>query len=279
MRKIIIHGATNIGKALYFRLDYIFDVVAFIDRSIAAKETNFCGVPIYGSFQLVPDKNVDFIFVMARDYDGVCDEYRKMRIPVKIKVLSMLYGHELNKQTLFFALANEIYRKKINGSVVELGVDFGDTAKYLNLVFEDRTFYLFDTFEGFPTDQVQYERSLGTMVEKMTDFYNDRSTQDKVLGKMFYPEKCVIKKGIFPDSLNGLEDNFALVHIDCDLSKPIYDALEYFYPRMSDGGYLCVHDYHNPNYPGVHQVVKDFVDKYNASMVPIPSYLGVVICK
>jgi len=171
------------------------------------------------------------------------------------------------------------YYQNISGSVAELGVFQREFAKYINEVYSDRTLYLFDTFEGFSNADVEHERSLNTMTEDMVHRFDKSSKEADVLKKMFYPKQCVIKKGVFPDSLEGLEDTFAFVHIDCDLSKPIHDALEYFYPRLSTGGFVCVHDYFNPKFPGVRSVVRDFVERQRAKMVPVLGYNGAIIRK
>ena len=49
-----------------------------------------------------------------------------------------------------------------------------------------------------------------------------------------------ICQGLFPVSLtdNHYELKFAFVHIDADLYKPIFDGLEFFYPRLSQGGFI-----------------------------------------
>ena len=54
----------------------------------------------------------------------------------------------------------------------------------------------------------------------------------------------IVKKGIFPDTTLGLENNkYCLVSLDCDLYQPILDGWRYFYPRMSPGGYVFLHDH------------------------------------
>ena len=150
-------------------------------------------------------------------------------------------------------------RRGVPGSVAELGVDYGDTAKYINLYFPDRTCYLFDTFSGF--DQRDKDESQA-LTPELLEFYNARSNAERVLERMFYPEQCVVKAGYFPESLEGLEDNFAFVHIDCDLYNPILAGLEYFYPRLNKGGYIAVHDFYNILYPQAKEAVRDFADKY-----------------
>jgi len=278
MKKAIVHGANIFGKEFYMRSNYIFDICAFIDRGIGEKE--FYGIPIYNKFHSLPDKNVDYIFVAAGDYDGVLREYERiLGKESKTRIMSILYGYQLNKQQQFFALANEVHRKNIPGAAVELGVHYGDTAKYINLIFENRKLYLFDTFEGFSEQDKEYERSLQTLNETEALKFSFTVNENDVLQRMYYPEQCVIKKGRFPESLNGLEDTFVFAHIDCDLSKPIHDALEYFYPRLSEGGYICVHDYFSSKYIGVCKVVRDFADANGAHMVPVTGYRGAIISK
>jgi Macrocin-O-methyltransferase (TylF) len=57
----------------------------------------------------------------------------------------------------------------------------------------------------------------------------------------------VLRPGYVPDTLAGLEDErFAFVLLDLDLLEPTRASLEFFYPRLSPGGYLVMHDYNNP---------------------------------
>ena len=50
--------------------------------------------------------------------------------------------------------------------------------------------------------------------------------------------------GIFPGSAKPLEDRkFALVHLDMDLYQGTLEALNWFYPRMQQGGVIITHDY------------------------------------
>ena len=48
-------------------------------------------------------------------------------------------------------VAQEIYDNNVPGSIAEVGVYKGQFAKYMNEVFPEKTLYLFDTFEGFPS--------------------------------------------------------------------------------------------------------------------------------
>jgi len=171
-------------------------------------------------------------------------------------------------------VAQEIYENNVQGEVAELGVYKGQFAKYLNQVFPDRTLYLFDTFEGFDEKDINIE--LKNEFSKGNQDFSDTSVQS-VLGKMMNRDKCIIKKGWFPDSLNGLEEKFCFVSLDADLYKPIYDGLEYFYPRLNKGGYIFIHDYNNKEYEGAKAAVREYCKKNNISYVPLSDSWGSVI--
>lgn len=174
-------------------------------------------------------------------------------------------------------LCHEILTNNVPGNIAELGVFKGKFSRYLNQHFPERSLYLFDTFEGFDKR------------DAVTEQHNNYSSADQdfsatsvqaVLNIMPYPKKCVVKKGYFPESATGLEDTFALVSLDTDLYEPIYNGLVYFYPRLSQGGYIMIHDFNNDQYKGVRDAVIRFCGEQKIGYVPIPDKAGsVVICK
>lgn len=171
-------------------------------------------------------------------------------------------------------IAEEIYSNGVPGSVAEVGVYKGMFAKFLNQVFPDKTLYLFDTFEGFDQKDVKVETSNNYSTGKQD--FSDTSAEG-VLAKMSNRDKCVIKKGWFPESLDGLEDTFCFVSLDADLYKPIYDGLEYFYPRLSKGGYIFIHDYNNKEYEGAKAAVREYCSKMNVAYTPMSDTWGSAI--
>lgn len=174
-------------------------------------------------------------------------------------------------------LSHEILSNNIPGNLAELGVFKGKFARYMNQYFPDRSFYLFDTFEGFDNRDKQTEQS-NNYSSASQDFSSTSAKQ--VLAQMPFPEKCIIKKGYFPESAMSVEDTFALVSLDTDLYEPIYNGLIFFYPRLSKGGYILIHDFNNDHYKGVRDAVKKFCKENNIGYLPIPDKAGtVIICK
>ena len=76
--------------------------------------------------------------------------------------------------------------------------------------------------------------------------FKDTSVED-VLSVIGDAANIDVRKGYFPETVQGLGDSkFAFVMIDFDKYEPTVAALEFFYPRMSLGGFIFVHDYNNP---------------------------------
>jgi O-methyltransferase len=152
----------------------------------------------------------------------------------------------------------EIYDKKIVGNVAELGIFRGEFAEKINKAFPDRKLYLFDTFEGFNKKDLEIE-ALSKYSKHQHDF--TKTNEEIVLQKMKFRENCIIRKGYFPETANGIEDKFVFVSIDADLYEPIYNGLRYFYPRLVKGGYIFVHDYNANIYVGARQAVLKYCDE------------------
>lgn len=169
---------------------------------------------------------------------------------------------------------SEIKQQNIDGNLAELGVYKGDFAKRINFLLPDKKLYLFDTFEGFDkrdtTKEVTQKYSSGQQ-----DFSD--TSEALVLSKMKKPENCIVRKGFFPDTAKGLDEIFAFVSIDADLYEPIYAGLQYFYPRLSKGGYIFIHDFSNDEYKGAREAVIRFTKEENISFVPVSDSCGTAI--
>lgn len=173
-------------------------------------------------------------------------------------------------------LVNEIRDKNIAGNVAEVGVFKGEFARLLNKCFPEKTLYLFDTFEGFNKRDFQTSDEPTSYLDSANNFKD--TNIETVLAGMTNRKNCVIKKGYFPETAAGLEtEKFCMVSLDADLYKPIYDGLNFFYPRLNKYGYIMVHDYNNAEYPGAKKAVQQFSLENGLSPIPIADGWGSVI--
>ena len=179
-------------------------------------------------------------------------------------------------------LAQEITSRKIPGDAAELGVNQGNFAKFINELLPDRTLHLFDTFEGFDQKDEIIERQNSFVNSREIDRLNSEFKQtsvELVLSKMKYPDKVEMHKGYFPSTIPDEEKTFAFVSLDTDLYQPMFEGLKYFYPRLSTGGYIMIHDYNDINCgPGIHQAVENLEKEFgHVTKIPIIDKCGTLI--
>jgi len=156
----------------------------------------------------------------------------------------------------FWLQIQRINKDKISGDIAELGVYKGESSQLLHLMAPDCTLHLFDTFEGFTGTDLQPETGVASTYS--TKNFADTSI-NKVLKKIGgNPEKIKVHAGYFPQSASEIGDvTYALVSLDADLYNPTRAGLEYFYPRLSPGGVIFIHDY-NQKWEGLMQAVDEF---------------------
>lgn len=175
--------------------------------------------------------------------------------------------------------SREIYDRNIPGAVAEAGVYQGYFAAFINRFFKDRKLYLFDTFEGFDAQDVNRDKANGYTYADASRYRG--TSVDLVLGRMPFAENVVIKKGYFPDTTEGICEQFCFVSLDMDLYQPIKAGLEYFYPRLAGGGYIFVHDCNIGDviYRGPRTALLEFAEREKTGYVMLPDNATAVITK
>lgn len=214
-----------------------------------------------------------------------CDEIRKqlkrMNIP-EHKIISGYVEISVNARILFLKRTAEEYYKYIRGggikcSVAEAGVFRGEFAKEINKYYPDKKCFLFDTFDGFDEKDVTLEQKKSLIVAN----YMKGLSEQFVYEKMPHKHMVEIRKGYFPDSAKGIDEQFCFVNLDMDLYKPIYEGIKFFYPKLISGGTLLIHDYFSDAYPNVRQAVEDYEKNYSVKLIttPIGDDMSIAIIK
>ena len=151
----------------------------------------------------------------------------------------------------------------VPGAAAELGVNRGGFARWISELLPDRTLYLFDTFTGFDPAE---SRDCG---EGFREAHRITSV-GTVLNALPHPERAAVRQGLFPGTASGLEgERFALVSLDADLEESTLAGLRFFVPRMSEGGYILLHDYNNPKLPGVRRALERY-ESENGRLPAVP---------
>lgn len=277
MKKVIIFGASGYGRKVLYSLDYTrFEVILFIDNNKDISGQEIAGIPIQTPDTL-KNYQFDIIIISLAQYEK---EMRTQLLSIGVsdnQVITYMPNTEeviWNDQrvSMLRLCIEEIKSRNIIGNMAEVGVYKGDFSKHFNHFSPDKKLYLFDTFLGFnEKDTISIDKRMESQ-EKFTN-----TNINVVRNNMPYPDQCIIKEGYFPDTASDVEDIFCLVSLDADLYKPILSGLEYFYPRLSHGGYIFVHDYGTHSWNGVKVAVDEFCEKHQISFVPLLDRCGSVI--
>jgi O-methyltransferase len=169
--------------------------------------------------------------------------------------------------TIAMALSR-VEAESIPGALAEAGVYQGHASRFIHRLAPQRRYYLFDTFAGFP------QEDLAAGVRRFRD-----TSLEAVLRTIGDTTNVAPRPGRVPETFAGLEgESFAFVLLDMDLYPPTLQALAFFYPRLSPGAYLMVHDYHNPESGwGCKRAVDEFMADKPEGVVELADMWGSVV--
>lgn len=268
MRNAIMLGAGETGKRIYSLAQKEYNIIGVVDNDSNKWGKNYLGMTVKSVQEI---KNMDFDCVVIGNLVGVADnkiQLREMGLKEESIISRYVESSVWARIGFMKGVAQICYEKKLDGAIAEVGVYQGEFAKMMNVEFYDKKFYLFDTFEGFHEEDVNEELKNNFSEASKKDFGN--TTVELVLDKMKHRENCIVKKGYFPETAQGIEEKFIFVNLDVDLYKPTLEALRFFYPRMVSGGIILIHDYFPEVYRGVKQAVKEFQEEIESPLIMFP---------
>lgn len=268
MRKIIIAGAGQMGRRVLQMVNRTYvQILGFSDNNAALWGSTVEGLPVF-SMEEALSRQADGFLIAVTNEERTCalvEQLRCMGYCGEIRTLDS-YRKELDIRSAVLLQLSERIRK-VPGEIAELGVYQGEFAGRLNALFPERKLYLFDTFTGFDVRDIAAESSAGFSKAVQGDF-SDTSVQT-VLSKMNAPDQVVIRKGYFPETVAQVDAVFALVSLDADLYEPTLAGLRWFYPRVTPGGVMILHDYDNQRFSGV-QAAAETYERENGRLLLVP---------
>ena len=249
-------------------------VVASRDAARIAEELDGLGIPPEKRFflknHLEPrDRNCRWELaaeVLGEDYVNRirCSE-RLIRVPLWTE-RERIAGPESDNDYVRLKTLEAVCRRlgEIPGAAAELGVYRGAFAACINALLPERRLYLFDSFAGFAEAEAADQAAGLVEAHRNTD-------EERVLSLLPHPERAVIRKGFFPETARGLEEErFALVSLDADLEESTLQGLRWFWPRLSPGGFLLLHDWDNPRLPGVKKALERYEEELRRRLPAVP---------
>lgn len=239
MKKVIIYGAGGTGIRIERQIRNQYDIVAFIDSDIDKQGTTIDDISCIDISQINDFEFDEIIIGAATGYSEMIQNLSEMGVRAD-RISTEYIGSRVHARETFLRNYAEICTWKNDKSVCvgEAGVFRGEYARIINDVFHDNNCYLYDTYEGFSEKDIT-EDELKSDVFKTKNYMNghfaDTSIQ-LVLSRMPYPDKCIPKKGYFPDTFEEKDKRFGFVSLDMDLYRPMKAGLECFYPILIIGG-------------------------------------------
>jgi hypothetical protein len=200
------------------------------------------------------------------------------RQPARIQTLRAIRKLKGDRRMLLTPLeANQLFSlvratSKLGGSMAEVGVYQGGSARLIREADPARRLHLFDTFEGLPEPaENDAELHLGRFKKKQFS-----CSLEEVRNYLEGSRDIYFHKGLFPTTGEAVEgERFSLVHSDVDLYASTLSVLNFFYPRMLPGGVILSHDFATCR--GPHEALTEFFKALPESLIELPGDQAMVV--
>lgn len=171
----------------------------------------------------------------ASDLPSTTSVVRRVKASDVVEACRLATAVSVNPAVKLRFLAEQLLAvAHVPGDVVDLGSYRGGAALVMKKLAPSKTLHLFDTWEGNPHDDPLCHHRKGEWVASLEEC-------ERVVGvdlsTRYHP-------GVFPGTAAGLEDSeFCFVFADMDTYQSTKDAVEFFWPRLSQGGRMLFDDY------------------------------------
>ena len=193
------------------------------------------------------------------------------------------------RQERFYNLAQFLMQTMpLDGKLIECGCWKGLSSYVMcnymrkhDSTFMGKDFLIVDSFEGL-SEPSEFDRiadlavtgkeeksgqPVGSFAASLQEVKNTLSN---------FPEITYFK-GWIPSVFKDLpEAKYKFVHIDVDLYEPVHASIEYFYPRLVDGGIIVFDDYGSLYWPGAKKAVDEYCEKNSISFLRLSTAQAVI---
>ncbi len=171
------------------------------------------------------------------------------------------------------------HAKALPGSFVECGVNTGiyslAICRYIDFNLTGKDFFLFDTFEGIPEEQMApTERA--DRIEENARMY-ERCYD--VAKRNFAPfPRARLVRGRVPESLESVEiDQVCYLSLDMNIAAPEVAAIEHFWDKLVAGAPILLDDYGWQHYAPQKRDMDRFASRNGVKIATLPTGQGLLI--
>ena len=148
------------------------------------------------------------------------------------------------------------------GDIIECGSSRCGTSilitRYLKSLGIDKKIYALDSFQGFPHEEFETEKSLG-FTDAPSDAFTSTNFEYIVakLRNLGCEDDVIPVKGFFEDTLPSIAhgSEYALAFIDCDLQESMTYCADTLWPKLVPGGVTAFDDYNSEEFRGARLAV------------------------
>jgi O-methyltransferase len=162
------------------------------------------------------------------------------------------------------------------GDFVECGVYRGFStavaARYLDFGALDRQWYLYDTFSGIPSDQLNAEHEASPAVYAAPGLYEECVKRFAAYGNVR------VQRGRVPEVLHEVAPaKVAFLHLDLNSAAAESAALEFFVGRLTPGAMILLDDYGWLAYRSQKIAADAFFAARDCPVLELPTGQGLVL--
>lgn len=178
---------------------------------------------------------------------------------------------------------------KVKGDFVECGVGKGFISSgimaALNWDSVNRQFHLFDSFAGITTsalNEAEAERirknfgNVDTRNKYFSPYYAE--SYEKVVDNFSEWKNVQIVRGNIPDTLSNSQIcSVAYLHIDMNCIMPEIEAINFFWPKLTQGAVVILDDFAHVGFELQHHAWNEWSIKNNIPILSLPTGQGLIL--
>ena len=202
------------------------------------------------------------------------EDARFVELAAKHAHLLPIANWHWNLQTVVWALRQA---KAVPGDFVELGVFRGHTtlfaAEYLGFEAWPQRWYLYDTFDGIPADQLDADWEA-----KNQGVYKGTYGFEEVRDRFAAFSNIEVIQGRVPEVLaETAPDRIAFLHVDLNNSTAEVQALDVLFDRISPGGVIVFDDFAWKTARAQYEAESRWFAARGLQVLPLPTGQGLFV--
>ncbi len=168
---------------------------------------------------------------------------------------------------------------KIEGDFVECGVHTGllslTVAHYMNFASLGRTFWLFDTFSGIPTERLSGVESAHAKELNETLYFDCY----ELARRNFRPvTNARLVRGVLPETVGETTlRRIAYLSMDLNNAEAEMATIDVMWPMLSPGAIVVLDDYAFATYERQHEAWDEFARSHGVMVLTLPTGQGLLI--